>query len=112
MGVEKKVTVLHHHPQGDDEPAVTCAELSSLVREAVLQIRPEAEAVIQWLDDLEKLADELEARGDAVYQSGWSAGGLLSVMAIHLPNELRAVARNLWNLCELLRLPLAADGER
>jgi hypothetical protein len=112
MGVERRATVLHHHQQDDDEPTVTCAEFGSFVRGAVQQIRPEAEAVIRWLDDLEKLADELEARGDTVYQSESSAGDLISVMAIHLPNELRAVARNLWNLCELLRLPLTADGER
>jgi hypothetical protein len=98
------------HPEDEREPAVTRVELGSLVRAAVEQIRPEAEEVMRQLDDLEKVASELEACGDAVYEPGSSAGDLLAVMACHLPNELQAVTGNMRNIRELLNLPATVVG--
>jgi hypothetical protein len=109
MGVERS-TIMNSGQRDDDEPTETCAELGSLVREAVEQIRPEVAAVIWLLHDLMKSADELEARGDAVCQPGSSTGDLLSVTACHLPNEMRAVAVNLRRICDLLKLPETVGG--
>jgi hypothetical protein len=112
MGVERKATATRLHQHDDDEPAVTGAELGSLTRETVEQIRPEVAAVVWLLHDLMRYADELEARGDAVSEPGSSAASLLAVMACHLPYDVRAIAENLRGIGELLKLAAMVDGER
>jgi hypothetical protein len=111
MGVERRATVMHPHPKDDDEPAVTCAELGLLVRRAIEQLCPEVAGAILLLHDLLKLAEEFEARGDAVCQPGSSAGDVLAVMACHLPCDVRAIAENLRGICELLKLAATVDDE-
>jgi hypothetical protein len=111
MGVERRIIVTRPHQHDDDEPTVTCAELGSLVRKAVEQLRPEAEAVVRLLDDLMEFAGELEVSGDAMCPQRSSAVDLQAVMTFHLPNDMRAVGDYLRSAGHLLKFPEMAEGE-
>jgi hypothetical protein len=90
---------------------VACAELGLLIRKAVEQIRPEAESVIRLIDDLERIASELDVCDDALDEARSTAADHVAVMAFHLPNDLQAAAENLQGICELLKRAATVDGK-
>lgn len=89
--------------QGNDEPAETCAELGRLAREAVERIRPEADEVVRALDDLVRLAGDLEARGEIPYEP-WITYRDTVILAGHdAARQLQVAHDGLREIADVLR---------